>query len=88
MDRLKQQGRWAKFVKSQFKSHLGREEGFRPYGPTHVKAKDYGKIFDVAPFTNKYVKKVKQELKAEYRAVKRSERNRVNKEIQEILLEI
>lgn len=88
MDRLKKQGQWAKFVKNTFRNAEKTPDGKWKYtGSTHIKQSEYGIIYDEAPYTNRYVKKVKEELKKEYRAVKRSEKQAVRKEIEEILLE-
>jgi hypothetical protein len=88
MDRLKQQGKWAKFIKNSFRNPEETADGTWKYsGSAHIKQSEYGVIYDEAPYTNRYVKKVKEELKKEYRAVKRSEKQAVRKEIEEILLE-
>lgn len=90
MDRLKQIAKHCKISKVWLKDgdwHTPSQRRWKSRGTAHIKAEDYGKVFDLAPITNKYVKKLKQELKVEYRAVKRSENNRIKQEIEQILLE-
>jgi hypothetical protein len=89
MDRLKRQANWCRFVKQRFKESVQTSDGrWRMFGPVHVKSEDYGKDFGgLVPYTNRYVKAVKRELKIEYRAAKRGEKQEVRKEIERILLE-
>lgn len=88
MDRLKQQGNWAKFCKTSFKeAEKTSPRGYKFTGPTHITQAQYGTSPSGVPLTNKYLKKVKEGLKREYRAVKRGEKQLVRKEINSILLD-
>lgn len=90
MDKLKQQGKWAKFIKSGFKKSIKTRDGhWKSVGPVHIKDEDYGttNLGSMFPMTNRYVKKVKRDLKTEYRAVKRGQKHKLKLEIEEMLLE-
>jgi len=88
MDRLKQKGKDCKMAKTSFRDGEFLSSGkWKSYGAVHIKDKDYGKFLDLCPITNRYIKKLKQELKAEYRAVKRGENQKLKREIDAILLE-
>ena len=88
MDRLKQQGKLSKIVKNRFRAFKKTLDGhFVHFGPVHITEKEYGMSNGYSPLTNKYVKKIKKDLKREYRGVKHSEKQQVRKEIEQTLLE-
>jgi hypothetical protein len=90
MDKLKQKGLECKQSKSWLKDwewNTPQCRTGRTKGTAHIKAKDYGKTFDLAPLTNRYVKKFKEELKREYRSVKRSEKHKLKSEIEQSILD-
>ena len=90
MDRLRQKGKENKRYKSWLKNEAWTTPSgkkWRARGTAHIKEEDYGKILDLFPLTNRYVQHLKKELKIEYRAVKRSEKQYIKKEIEQILLD-
>jgi hypothetical protein len=86
MDELKLKGKECKVVKSSLLKRVDFDSGnVRFTGNNHIKDEDYGKLIVnncSTPFTNKYVKKVKDELKRDYRAKKRALKQRLRKEIE------
>lgn len=91
MDVLKQKGKDNKLHKKSLLKRLVSFEGgkARFEGESHITEAEYGQplINGMHPYTNSYVKKFKNELKVEYRAVKRSEKHKLKKEIQELMEE-
>jgi len=89
MDVLKQKGKDCKAEKADLLRRVVFEEGqskeFR--GDSHIKEENYGEplINGMHPLTNRYVKKMKEDLKREYRGVKRGEKQKLKKEIQSII---
>ncbi len=81
MDKLKEKGKEIKMQKAWLRNFEWTGRRGRHYGPAHIKAEDYGKILDLVPVTNSYVKKLKQEMKREYRSVKRGEKQEIRKQI-------
>lgn len=89
MDKLKQQGRYAKAMKSSWRNHRKKGDDYIITGAVHVKEKDYGTfaLGSCHPITNRYIKKLKEGLKVEYRAVKRGENHKIKQEIARTILE-
>ncbi len=88
MDVLKQKGKYNKMVKSSFKSFEFNGRKARQFGPVHITEEDYGSSRGgLMPLTNTYLKKIKDELKVEYRAVKRNEKHKLKMQIQQDLLD-
>ena len=92
MDLLKRKAKEIKSDKRRFKKYVPKTDDSimkgRHVGPAHISEEDYGTYLNgMFPLTNRYVKKVKEGLKAEYRAAKRGEKQQIKKSIEEELLE-
>ena len=90
MDVLKQKGKHNKQIKERLLKRIDFEDGeINRFGKLHIKQKNYGKLLlnGIDPLTNREVKRLKKNLKIEYRGVKRHQKHLTRKEIEEILLE-